>query len=160
LALRGHHDVVLENLALRQQLLAATRAANRPRLEARDRLFWILLARVWQNWRTALVLVQPDTVVRWHRTWLRRRWIRRSSRPGRPPVDSRTAALVKEMASANPLWGAPRIHGELRMLGIDVSERSVSGLLQHQPRRRSQTWKTFLTNHLASAASMDSSLSR
>ena len=157
LALRGHQELVLENLALRQQLTTATRTTKRPRLQARDRLFWIALARIWRNWRTALVLVQPDTVVRWHRDWLRRRWSRRSShRPdGRPPIDQQIRTLVRTMASANPLWGAPRIHGELRMLGVDVSERTVSRLLGRRPRPRSQTWKTFLTNHLASAASID-----
>ena len=122
-----------------------------------DRLFWIALARVWQNWRTALVVVQPDTVVRWHRDWLRRRWTRRSKRrpAGRPPLDQQIRVLVRDMATANPLWGAPRIHGELRTLGVDVSERTVSRLLGRSPRPSSQTWKTFLTNHLASAASMD-----
>ena len=157
LALRGHRELVLENLALRQQLTAMKRSANRPRLEHGDRLFWIALARVWQNWRTALVVVQPDTVVRWHRDWLRRRWTRRSKgRPGgRPPLDQRIRVLVRDMAAANPLWGAPRIHGELRTLGVDVSERTVSRLLGRSPRPSSQTWKTFLTNHLASAASMD-----
>ena len=126
------------------------------RLRPSDRLSWIALTRIWRNWRTALVLVHPDTVVRWHRNWLGRRWSRRSSRPdGRPPVDSRIVALVREMATANPLWGAPRIHGELRMLGIDMSERTVSRLLQRDPRPPSQTWKTFLMNHLASVASMD-----
>ena len=157
LAFRGHHELVLENLALRQQLLAATRAARRPRLVASDRLFWIRLVRLWRNWRSALVLVQPDTVVRWHRDWLRRRWTRGSAprRDGRPPVDPQVRTLVREMATANALWGAPRIHGELRMLGFDVSERTVSRLLEQQPRRPSQTWKTFLRNHLASAASVD-----
>src|SRR4030095_11650992 len=82
LALRGHRELVLENLALRQQLTAMKRSANRPRLERGDRLFWIALTRVWQNWRTALVVVQPDTVVRWHRDWLRCRWTRRLK--GRP----------------------------------------------------------------------------
>jgi len=156
LACRGHHELVLENLALRQQLMAAKRKTTRFRLRPSDRLFWIALARFWPNWRRPLVLVQPETVVRWHREWLRRRWTRRSSRPeGRPRVDSRTADLVKEMATANPLWGAPRIHGELRMLGIDVSERSVSRLLERRPRPPSQTWKTFLTNHLVSACRTD-----
>jgi hypothetical protein len=157
LALRGHRELVLENLALRQQLTAMKRSANRPRLERGARLFWIALARVWQNWRTALVVVQPDTVVRWHRDWLRRRWIRRSKRRpgGRPPLDQQIRVLVGDMATANPLWGAPRIHGELRTLGVDVSERTVSRLLRRYPRLSSQTWKTFLTNHLASAASMD-----
>src|SRR5262249_22294797 len=101
--------------------------------------------------------VQPDTVVRWHRDWLRRRWTRRSNRrpEGRPPIDPQVRTLVREMAAANPLWGAPRIHGELRTLGVDVSERTVSRRLKPYPRPRSQTWKTFLTNHLTAAAAMD-----
>src|SRR5262249_54502623 len=109
------------------------------------------------NWRTALVFVQPDTVVRWHRDWLRRRWTRRSKRrpEGRPPIDPQIRDLVQEMAQANPLWGAPRIHGELRTLGVDVSERTVSRLLKPQTRRHQQTWKTFLTNHLMAAAAVD-----
>jgi putative transposase len=156
LALRGHRELVLENLALRQPLAAFHRTTRR-RLRSRDRLFWIALARIWRNWRTALIVVQPDTVIRWHRDWLRRRWTRRSQqRPhGRPPIDHQIRALVREMATANPLWGAPRIHGELRMLGVSVSERTVSRLLESRTVPPSQTWKTFLTNHLATAASMD-----
>jgi len=156
LALRGHRELVLENLALRQQLAACHRT-TRCRLQARDRLFWMALARCWHNWRTALMIVQPDTVVRWHRDWLRRYWTLRS-RPrhhGRPPIDQEIRTLVREMAIANPLWGAPRIHGELRTLGVDISELTVSRLLESRARPPSQTWKTFLTNHLATAASMD-----
>jgi transposase InsO family protein len=157
LALRGHRELVLENLALRQQLTTMKRTTSRPHLQTRDRLFWIVLTRIWRNWRTAVVLVQPDTVVRWHRDWLRRRWTRRSKRrpDGRPPIGQQIRVLVREMATANPLWGAPRIHGELRALGVDVSERTVSRLLERRPRSPSQTWRTFLSNHLASAASMD-----
>jgi transposase InsO family protein len=157
LACRGHRELVLENLALRQQLTALRRTTKRARLQTRDRLFWIALARGWRNWHMALVLVQPDTVVRWHRDWLRRRWTRRSQRrpDGRPPIDQQIRALVRDMASANPLWGAPRIHGELRTLGVNVSERTVSRLLKPHARPPSQTWRAFLTNHLASAASMD-----
>ena len=157
LALRGHRELVLENLALRQQLRALKRTTTRPHLETRDRLLWIALSRVWRNWRTAVVLVQPDTVLRWHRDWLRRRWTRRSKprRDGRRPIGAEIRVLVREMAMANPLWGAPRIHGELRTLGVDVSERTVSRLLERPQRPPSQTWRTFLTNHLASAASMD-----
>jgi len=115
------------------------------------------LAQCWRNWRTALIVVQPDTVIRWHRDWLRRRWTRRSHQPhhGRPPIDQQIRTLVREMATANPLWGAPRIHGELRTLGVDVSERTVSRLLESRTRPPSQTWRTFLTNHLAAAASVD-----
>jgi len=157
LVCRGHQDVVLENLALRQQLRAATRARKRPRLQPRDRFFWIVLSHVWRNWRTALMLVQPETVVRWHRDWVRRRWARRSKRSpdGRPQVDAEIRTLVRRMAAENPLWGAPRIHGELRTLGFEVSERTVSRLLPRRSTQPSHTWKTFLTNHLASAAAID-----
>ena len=136
LACRGHQELVLENLALRQQLHALRRSAARPRLGWRDQLFWIALASTWRRWRTALVLVQPDTVVRWHREWLRRRWTRRSAQTGvgRPRTDAAIRTLVGQMAAANPLWGAPRIHGELRKVGIEVAERTVSRLLR-RPRR-------------------------
>ena len=88
MAFRGHHDVVLENIALRHQLRTLQRRVKRPHLRNRDRMFWVLLATAWRQWRSALVLVQPETVVRWHRTWLRRRWAQRSGRhrAGRPPA--------------------------------------------------------------------------
>ena len=126
----GSRAVALENLALRQQLAALTRTAKRPQLRARDRLFWIVLAKVWQEWRTAVIFVQPETVVRWHREWLRRQWTWRSTRrcPGRPATRASVRTLVSKMAAANPLWGAPRIHGELGKLGIALSERTVSRL--------------------------------
>src|SRR5256712_13270915 len=137
LALRGHRELVLENLALRQQLAAFHRTTKRTRLRTRDRLFWIALARSWRNWRRVLIVVQPDTVIRWHRDWLRRRWTRRSQQrhDGRPPIDRQIRALVREMATATPSWGAPRIHGELRTLGVRISERTVSRLLEsaHAP---------------------------
>jgi transposase InsO family protein len=157
LACRGHHELVLENLALSQQLSAMRRTRTRPQLRRRDRLFWITLAQTWRHWRTALVFVQPETVVRWHRDWLRRRWTRRSApvRPGRPGTDAGIRTLVSQMATANRLWGAPRIHGELGKLGIEVSERTVSRLLRRPRRPPSQTWRTFLTNHVAALTSID-----
>ena len=153
----GHRAVVLENVALRQQLAVFRRTVRRPQLRARDRLFWVLLAKAWPKWRTALILVQPDTVVRWHREWLRRRWTQRSihARPGRPSTAAAIRTLVDRMGAANPLWGAPRIHGELVKLGIAVSERTVSRLLRRRRRPPSQTWRTFLTNHVTSLVSMD-----
>jgi putative transposase len=157
LACRGHHELVLENLALRQQLNVLRRTDKRPHLRRRDRLFWIVLAKTWRHWRAALVLVQPDTVVRWYREWLRRRWRRRSARAGsgRPTTNVAIRTLVKQMATANPLWGAPRIHGELSKVGVEVSERTVSRLLQRTRRPPSQTWRTFLTNHIGSLVSID-----
>jgi putative transposase len=153
----GHRAVALENVALRQQLSVLRRTVRRPQLRTSDRLFWVLLTKAWQDWRTALIVVQPDTVVRWHRQWLRRRWTRRSdrSRPGRPSTTAAIRTLVDQMTEANPLWGAPRIHGELGKLGIAVSERTVSRLLRRRRRPPSQTWRTFLTNHVASLVSMD-----
>jgi putative transposase len=153
---RGHRAVALENLALRQQLATLTRV--HPRFRRRDRLFWILLAKGWREWRTALMVVQPETVLRWHRQWLRRCWADRSKRirPGRPSSAATIRSLVDEIAVANPLWGAPRIHGELRKLGIEISERTVSRLLQRRRGRPpSQTWRTFLANHIAGLVSMD-----
>ena len=154
---RGHRAIALENVALRQQLSIFRRTVKRPHLRTSDRVFWVLLAKAWQDWGTALIVVQPDTVVRWHRQWLRRRWAQRSTRtrPGRPSTTAAIRTLVDQMTEANPLWGAPRIHGELGTLGIAVSERTVSRLLGRRRRPPSQTWHTFLTNHVASLVSMD-----
>ena len=136
---RGHHAVALENLALRQQLAALKRISNRPQIRASDRIFWIILSSAWRDWRRALVFVKPDTVVRWHREWLRRRWTARSrqKRPGRPTTDQAIRTLVVQMAAANPLWGAPRIHGEnCRSSALrSPSERfrgSCAGVIAHR----------------------------
>jgi transposase InsO family protein len=153
----GHRPLALENLALRQQLAVYRRTAPRPKLRTTDRLFWVGLARVWAGWRQALVIVSPDTVLHWQRRRFREYWTRLSgrSRGGRPPVSTKVAALVRKMAAANPLWGAPRIHGELLKLGIDVAERTVSRLMpKHRP-RPSQTWRTFLANHVQDLVSID-----
>src|SRR6266487_5191974 len=117
----------------------------------------MLLANAWRDWRTALIVVNPDTVVRWHRHWLRRQWAQRSARgrPGRPRTNAAVRTLVLKIAAANPLWSAPRIHGELGKLGIEVSERTVSRLLRRPRRPPSQTWRTLLTNHVAALGSMD-----
>jgi putative transposase len=155
---RGYPEVVLENVALRHQLRVLQRRVKRPRFTATDRMIWVLLASVWRRWRSAIILVlQPDTVLRWHREWLRHRWARRSgrNRSGRPPLDPEVRRVIKEIGTANPLWGAPRIHGELRTLGIQVSERTVSRLLVRLARPPSQSWHTFLTNHMSALASMD-----
>jgi putative transposase len=155
--LGGHRQLALENLALRQQLAVYKRIMARPSLRRSDRLFWLVLAKTWAGWRRPLVIVTPGTVLRWQRRRFREYWSKLSARPtgGRPPVNSEIKALISRMAAANPLWGAPRIHGELLKLGIDVAERTVSRLL---PRRRSQpshTWRTFLDNHVRDLISLD-----
>jgi transposase InsO family protein len=153
----GHRQLALENLALRQQLAVYKRTVNRPKLRRSDRLFWVWLPRLWAGWRAALVIVAPDTVLRWQRRRFRDYWTKLSRRPsvGRRPVSAEIKALVAKMAAANPLWGAPRIHGELLKLGIDVSERTVSRLLPTRSSPPSQTWRTFLTNHLQDLVSSD-----
>jgi len=152
----GHQQLALENLALRQQLAVYKRRLPRPKLRATDRLFWVGLAKVWTGWRQSLVIVTPDTVLRWQRRRFREHWTQLSGRPpaGRPPVAT-IKTLVRSMAAANPLWGAPRIHGELLKLGIDVAERTVPRLLQKRRSPPSQTWRTFLTNHVRDLVSVD-----
>ncbi|MGH9631044.1 MAG: helix-turn-helix domain-containing protein [Bryobacteraceae bacterium] len=124
-----------------------------------DRLFWISLRRMWSGWRGPLLYAQPDTVVRWQRERFRQFWARLSKphrRPrGRPATASGIRRLIERMVSANPLWRAPRIHGELKMLGIPISERTVSRILRTLRRPPTQTWKTFLHNHLSQTVSMD-----
>ena len=153
----GHRQLALENLALRQQLAVYKRTTNRLRLRRSDRVLWVWLSRVWPAWRQALVIVAPATVLSWQRRRFRRHWATLSGRPpaGRPPVDAAIKALVRSMAAANPLWGAPRIHGELLKLGIDVAERTVSRLLPKRRSPPSQTWRTFLTNHVRDLVSVD-----
>ena len=153
----GHRQLALENLALRQQLAVYRRTGPRPTLRTTDRLLWVGLARAWAGWRQALVIVSPDTVLRWQRRRFRAYWTQLSGRStgGRPPVDAEIAALITRMAAANPLWGAPRIHGELLKLGIDIAERTVSRLMPRRPFRPSQTRRTFLANHIADSVSID-----
>ena len=135
-ALRSRRGLVLENPALRHQLAVLQRAAPRPRLRRTDRLFWVLLSRLWSGWADAVLLVKPETVIRWHRTGFTRYWTRtsRRNRPGRPAVAPEVRALIRRMSKANPLWGAPRIHGELQKLGIEISQAAVSKyLVRHRP---------------------------
>src|SRR3989454_94732 len=156
-ALGARSDLVLENLALRQQLALLRRRAKRPRVGQLDRLFWMWLSHRSVRWREALHVVQPQTVIRWHRQGFRAfwNWKSRRGRTGRPPVDSELAKLVRTMALANPLWGAPRIHGELLKLGLDVSQRTVGRLMPRRAKPPSQTWRTFLENHVADLVSVD-----
>lgn len=107
---KGHQAVALGNLALRQQLSVYKRKQKRPRLSGRDRWFWIALSVVWKEWRQALCIVHPDTVVRWQRERFRRYWTQRSNRTGRtgrPAVSSQIRTLIRTLAQANPLWRAP-----------------------------------------------------
>jgi putative transposase len=147
-----------ENLALRHQLIVLKRSHNRPQLKECDRLFWKVLSNVWPSWRDSLVIIQPETVIGWQRRAFRFYWRckSRSASRGRPRLDAEVKSLVLKLSLANPLWGAPRIHGELWNLGIEISERSVSGIIRrNSPKRPSQTWKTFIKNHMPDMVAVD-----
>jgi putative transposase len=156
--IRSRLDLQLENLALRHQIGVLHRSARkRPKLTSRDRLFWVCLSRLWRDWRSTLVIVKPETVVAWHRKGFRLFWTWkvRHGQPGRPVIARETRDLIRKMCRENPGWGAPRIHGELLKLGIDIGETSVSKYMVRCPKPPSQTWRTFLENHLTQMVSID-----
>ena len=143
LLLSGHQAVALENAALRMQIAAFQRERKPPVLSTLDRVFWTTLHSLWDDWRKPLLYVQPDTVVRWQRERFRRFWARLSKPQrrgrGRPRTAAELRRLIAQMVAANPLWRAPRIHGELKMLGIAISERTVSRLIRTLRRPPHQT---------------------
>src|SRR5271169_1187584 len=155
---RSRAALVLENLALRHQIGVLQRSARkRPKLTPGDRQLWICLSRLWRGWRSALAIVKPETVVAWHRAgfplfWT---WKVRRGQPGRPFISREVRDLIRKMCRENPGWGAPRIHGELLKLGIDIGESSVSKYMVRCRKPPSQTWRTFLENHLTQMASID-----
>jgi hypothetical protein len=154
---RTQRDLALENLALRQQLAVLRSTSQRVRLSAVDRWFWVVLARCWPEWRDGLAIVTPDTVLRWHRQGFRCYRARKSrgGRPGRPALDPQLRGLIQDMSTANPLWGAPRVHGELMKLGIELSQATVSKYMRRFRRPPSQTWRAFLDNQLPDLAALD-----
>jgi hypothetical protein len=148
LSLCSRAALQLEILALRHQLSVLQRSVTRPKLTTSDRLLWAWLCRVWPDWRSALVIVKPDTVIAWHRKGFRLFWTWNSRRggPGRPAVPQDVRELIRRMSHENPLWGAPPIHGELLKLGVNVGETSVGKYMGRRRQPPSQTWRTFLKN--------------
>jgi putative transposase len=145
-----------EDLALRQQLAVLRRSVRRPRLRPWDRVFWAWLSRWWAGWKDALLIVTPATVVGWHRQGFRLWWRWKSrGRPGRPLIDPVVRRLIRRMSRENPLWGAPRIRDELRLLGHDVAASTVARYMGRRTRPPSPTWRSFLRNHLGCLASAD-----
>lgn len=156
--LRSRAALQLEILALRQQLTVLQHAGpRRPHLRASDRVFWVVLSKLWPGWRNPLVIVQPDTVIGWSRKGFRLFWTWKSrrGRNGRPAVPHEIRALIRRMSRANPLWGAPRIHGELLKLGITISQPTVAKYMVRHRKPPSQTWRTFLTNHVHEMVAVD-----
>jgi hypothetical protein len=154
--LRNRESLILENVALRHQLHVLSRGRKRPALKNRDRMVWIFLRRVWQGWRRPLVIVQPETVIRWHRRGFRTFWRRKSRRrsQGRPRLSRHERELIQQMVANSPMWGVPRIHGELLKLGIEVSPTTVAKYASSR-KPPSQGWKIFLKNHSHEIVSVD-----
>jgi putative transposase len=157
---RSRGELVLENLALRQQLAVLKRRHPRPRLDLFDKLFWVIARQIWSTWKEALIVVRPETVVRWHRAGFRFYWrlISRVRKPaGRRRISKEVRDLIFRMVGENPSWGAPRIHGELLMLGIDLSERTISRRMKRAPKdpEAARRWLAFLRYHREAIAAMD-----
>jgi putative transposase len=147
-----------EILALRHQLLVLQRSTRgrRLRLKPADRVFWVWLSRLWSGWRSAVKVVKPETIIAWNRKGFRLYWTWKSRAcDGRPPMNHGIRALIRKMSLANPRWGAPRIHGELLKLGIDVGETTVAKYMDHPRKPSSQRWKTFLKNHMRDMVATD-----
>ena len=155
---QGRAKLQAEILALRHQLLILQRGNRNHRLglTATDRTLWVWLSRFWPNWRSALLIAKPETVIAWHRKGFRLYWTWKSRFPnGRPSVSQEIRALIRRMSLANPRWGAPRIHGELLKLGIEVSQGTVAKYMVRHRKPPSQSWRTFLTNHAQDLVSTD-----
>ena len=154
---RSRAALQLEILALRHQIGVLQRSVKRPKLTTADRLLWAWLCSVWPDWRFGVRIVKASTVVGWHRKGFRLFWTWkvRCGKPGRPAVPKEVRELIRTISRENPLWGAPKIHGELLKLGFNIGETSVSKYMVRRRRPPSQTWRTFLTNHVGSMVSVD-----
>ena len=153
----NRNDLLLENLALRQQLAVQQQTIKRPKLRNLDRWFWLWLSRFWSQWKSALIIVKPETVIKWHRQGFRIYWRRKSktNRVGRPRIPQEIRDLIRRMCQENATWGAPRIQSELSLLGYSIAESTVSQYMIKSPKPPSQTWRTFLKNHVDQIAAID-----
>ncbi len=148
--------LALENVALKQQLLVLKRTAKRPRINDGDRTFWLLMRRMLADWKDALHIVKPETVVRWHRQGFRYYWRWKSrAKPGRPPIPQKLIWLIKRLSRENPLWGAPHIEKELALLGHEVAESTVAKYMVRTPRTPRDTWRAFIQRHMDVTAACD-----
>ncbi len=153
---RSRVSLHVEILALRHQLTVYERSIRRPRVRLSDRIFWSWLARHSARWREVLVFVQPATVLAWQRTRFLAHWARLSRRhPGRPAIPKELRELIRDISTANPQWGAPRILGEVRKLGIPVAKSTVEKYRVRSRRPASPSWRAFLKNHTPDIVALD-----
>jgi transposase InsO family protein len=153
---RPKHELALENLTLRHQIAVLNRLAHKPRLQGKDRLFWVVLKEWWPHWRAALIIFQPETVIGWQRAGFRMFWRCKSrQRGGRSRKDAALIQLIRRMWAGNPTWGSPRIRDELAKLGLAASTATIRKYRPKSSRRPSQSWRTFLQNHAGAIAALD-----
>jgi putative transposase len=154
---RSQLSLRVENVALRHQLAIYQRTVKRPSIRPEDRILWSWLSRRWARWREALIFVQPETVLAWQRKRFRDHWARmsRAGKPGRPLISEEIRELIRKVSGANPLWGTPRIVGELGKLGIKVAKSTVDKYRVRSHKPSSPTWKAFLKNHVNDLVSID-----
>jgi putative transposase len=154
---RSRFSLQAEVIALRHQLTVYHRLVRRPQIRLADRILWCWLSRHWARWRDALVFVQPATVIAWQRKRFRDHWRRISQcgKPGRSAISQEIRELIRRMSSANPLWGTPRIVGELAKLGIEVAKSTVDKYRVRPRKPPSPTWQAFLHNHVTDLVSID-----
>ena len=153
----GSAAIALENLALRHQLVVLQRAVARPRLTRWARIFWVWLSRLWASWRSSLVIVQPATVLAWHRKGFQLywRWKSRANPVGRPRLDLEIRRLIRRMARENPTWGRRRIQAELALLGYNVAELTVAKYMRRSSSNHAPTWRAFLEAHIHDIVAVD-----
>ena len=154
---RGRRDLALENMALRQQLAVLQRNTKRPRFTDGDRLFWVLYSKVADGWQKVLLIARPRTIHDWQKNRFKKFWARKCRRkgPGRPRIDREVQELIRTMSQANPIWGTPRIIGELAKLGITVCKTTVDKYRVRRKGTPSPSWKTFLSNEAKAIAGID-----
>ena len=160
---RSKSELVAENALLRQQLIILRRQVKRPACTKSDRMLLVLLAKMARNWKQALFIVQPETLLRWHRQGFKLYWKYKSrAASAKPKISAETVALIKEMASNNRLWGAERIRGELLKLGLHVCKRTIQKYMRsvRTSRPGEQKWSTFLHTHAEQIWACDASPSR
>ena len=154
--LRPQHELAMEILALRHQIMVLKRRRHGPKLRFWDRCLWVILKRAWPGWKTPLMIFRPETVIGWQRAGFRMLWRGKSRRPrGRPAKDRELIQLIGRMWAVNPTWGSPRIRDELAKLGLHASTATIRKYRPRARRQPSQSWRTFLQNHAVGVAAMD-----
>ena len=152
----NYRQLVLENFALRHQILILQRQRRRPKLRSVDRWLWVMLQSCWPNWKAAALIFRPETVIGWQRAGFRAFWRWKSRRRGgRPSVDRGLIQLIRRMWEVNPTWGSPRIRDELAKLGISASTSTIRKYRPKSRRGPSQNWRTFLQNHAGAIVAID-----